>query len=141
MPALLRFSTQITLPASARRAFDGFVDPAALRQWYSPAALADAQIGGRCQFEFSERRQAYDEFWTIAEIKIGRELRFGWENFGRMGGLHARVIARFDPLERNLSRLTLTHTLVRDPADCAELYKSRWRERLAALKDYLAQER
>ncbi len=137
MPAAPPFTTQVTIRASARRVFQAFVSPEAQIQWYTNRASMNLAVGERCQFEWNERRQNFDEYWTVAEIKIGRELRFGWENFGRMGGLHARVAARFTPVQRDRMRLSLRHTVVRDPEDKLPAYRARWRARLDALKDWI----
>ena len=137
MPAAQPFLTQITIRASARRAFDAFTDPARQSRWYSGEARFSLRVGERGQFEWNERREAFDEFWTVAEFKTGSLLKFGWENFGRFGGLHARVAARFIPLGRDRMRLELRHTLVRDPEDKVADYKARWQSALAALKELL----
>ncbi len=134
MPAARPFLTQMTIRATARRVYDTFVDPASQARWYTNGARMDLKVGGRCQFEWNDRRQFYDEFWSIAELKTGKSLRFGWENFGRFGGLHARITASFVPLGRSRMRLSLRHTVVRDPEGMVTEYKSRWSERLTALK-------
>ena len=73
----------------------------------------------------------------ISKTVSGSLLKFGWENFGRFGGLHARVSARFVPLGRNRMRIELRHTLVRDPEGKVGDYKARWQSALAALKELL----
>lgn len=137
MPAARSFTTQITINASARRVYDAFVNPAAQVYWYTNDAHMNLQIGGRCQFEWNDRRQAYDEFWSLREIKTGKSLRFGWGNFGRFGGLQAQVAASFTPLGRHRMRLSLRHTVVRDPDWKVEDYKVRWRGGLAGLKEFV----
>jgi len=135
MPTARPFISQVTVRASARRVYDAFVDPVSQARWYTNDARMDLKVGGRCQFEWNDRRQFYDEFWSLAELKTGMSLRFGWENFGRFGGLQARIVATFHPIGRSQMRLSLRHTVVRDPEGKAMEYKARWRERLQVLKE------
>lgn len=127
------------IPLSPRKAFEAWLDPAALRQFMCPApgstvgrVECDARVGGRFLIVMQVGGEDIPMRGEYLEIERYTRLAFTWRSVHAGEGSH--VTLRFAPAPGGETKLTLEHVGLPDAERSAQ-HDSGWNHILTELTD------
>lgn len=137
-------TVQRAFDAPPERAFDAWLDPAAVAEWMFPAETDEVEavhleprVGGVFSFEVRRDDDVVGHVGRYLEIDRPRRLAFTWGIADDEG--EDRVTVDVRPTSSGCD-VTLTHELHPDWADFADRTADAWAAMLDSLADHLGEE-
>src|SRR4030067_2936575 len=116
-----------TVISTSKHAFEAFIEPAEMSQWFTTSAKADLRVGGKYSNADGDR----GEFLTLDPP---REVAFTWENSKHCPG--TVVTVSFTSESAGMVLISLEHSGLRSQADYEDM-QGGWSWALDSFKSYV----